>query len=152
VKTRDIISSLFWMAMGIGIAYGGYDLGMGSLRDPGSGFIFFWAGFIMSGLSLMILIGAIREKGVKGELKKMVADIRWKKVISVLAALVIYAYALERLGFIVTTIALLIFLFKALEPQKWSWAILGAVFSTLAAYGLFHVWLKCQLPQGILGV
>jgi putative tricarboxylic transport membrane protein len=152
VKSRDIISSLFWMAMGIGIAYGGSDLGMGSLHDPGSGFIFFWVGFIMSGLSLMIVIGAIREKGVKGELKKMVADIRWKKVVSVLASLVIYAYSLERLGFIVATIALLIFLFKALEPQKWSWAILGAVVSTLAAYGLFHVWLGCQLPRGILGV
>jgi putative tricarboxylic transport membrane protein len=152
VKSRDIISSLFWMAMGIGIAYGGYDLGMGSLHNPGSGFIFFWVGFIMSGLSLMIVIGAIREKGVKGELKKLVTDIHWKKAVSVLASLVLYAYALERLGFIVTTIALLIFLFKALEPQKWSWAILGAVVSTLAAYGLFHVWLGCQLPRGILGV
>jgi putative tricarboxylic transport membrane protein len=140
------------MAMGIGIAYGGYDLGMGSLHNPGSGFIFFWVGFIMSGLSLMIVIGAIREKGVKGELKKLVTDIHWKKAVSVLASLVLYAYALERLGFIVTTIALLIFLFKALEPQKWSWAILGAVVSTLAAYGLFHVWLGCQLPRGILGV
>jgi len=140
------------MAMGIGIACGGYDLDVGSPRDPGSGFIFFWVGLIMSGLSLIIVIGAVREKGVKGELIKLVTEVHWQKVISVLAALVIYAYALERLGFIVSTVALLIFLFKAVEPQKWSWAILGAIVSTMAAYGLFHVWLGCQLPRGILGV
>jgi putative tricarboxylic transport membrane protein len=152
VKRRDIISSLFWMAMGIGISYGGYDLDLGSLRDPGSGFMFFWVGLFMIGLSLIIFIAAVREKSTKGELKVFWTEIRWKKVVSVLAALFIYAYVLTPLGFIPTTILLLIFLFKAVDPQKWSWAILGAIVCTLAAYGLFQLWLGCQLPQGFLGV
>jgi putative tricarboxylic transport membrane protein len=152
VKTRDMISSLFWMAMGIGISYGGYDLDVGSMHDPGSGFMFFWVGIIMIGLSLIILIKAAREKGVKGELSVLWKEIRWQKAISVLASLFVYAYVLTPLGFILATTLLLIFLFKAVEPQKWSWAILGAVVCTLAAYGLFHFWLGCQLPQGLLGV
>ncbi|MBP1715683.1 MAG: tripartite tricarboxylate transporter TctB family protein [Deltaproteobacteria bacterium] len=152
MKNRDIISSLFWMAMGIGICYGGYDLHLGSLRDPGPGFIFFWVGVIMIGLSLIILIKAVREKGQKGELKVLWTGIRWQKAVSVLAALFIYAYVLTPLGFILTTILLLIFLFMAVEPQKLSWAILGAIVFTLAAYGLFQFWLGCQLPQGFLGV
>lgn len=138
--------------MGIGIAYGGYDLDLGSLNDPGSGFMFFWAGLIMIGLSLIVLVKAVREKATKGELKSLWTDIRWKKVLSVLAALFIYAYLLTSLGFILTTILLLIFLFKAVEPQKWSWAIAGAIVFTLATYGLFRLWLGCQLPQGFLGV
>jgi putative tricarboxylic transport membrane protein len=152
VKTRDMISSLFWMAMGIGISYGGYDLDVGSMHDPGAGFMLFWVGLIMIGLSLIILIKAVREKGVKGELNVLWKEIRWQKVIYVLASLFVYAYVLTPLGFILTTTLLLIFLFKAVEPQKWSWAILGAVVCTLAAYGLFHFWLGCQLPQGLLGV
>jgi len=140
------------MAMGIGISYGGYDLHLGNLRDPGPGFMFFWVGVIMIGLSLIVLIKAVREKGQRGELKVLWTQIRWKKVLLVLAALFVYAYVLTPLGFIPTTILLLIFLFKAVEPQKWSYAILGAVVCTLAAYGLFGFWLGCQLPQGLLGL
>lgn len=147
-----MISSLFWMAMGIGISCGGYDLDVGNIHDPGAGFMFFWIGLIMIGLSLIILIKAVRTKGAKGELNGLWAEIQWKKVISVLASLFIYAYVLTALGFILTTTLLLIFLFKAVEPQKWSWAIVGAVVFTLAAYGLFHSWLGCQLPQGLLGI
>jgi putative tricarboxylic transport membrane protein len=152
MKGRDLISSFFWMLMGIGICYGGYDLHLGNLHDPGPGFMFFWVGVIMIGLSLIVLIKAVRQKGQKGELNFLWKGIRWQKAVLVLAALFIYAYVLNSLGFILTTILLLIFLFKAVEPQKWSWAILGAVICTLAAYGLFQFWLGCQLPQGLLGV
>ena len=55
------------MAIGAGVCYGGYDLELGTLRDPGSGFMFFWVGIIMMGLSLAILIRAMREKAKAGE-------------------------------------------------------------------------------------
>lgn len=152
MRSRDIISSIFWAVMGIGISYGGYKLDLGTLHEPGGGFLFFWVGLIMIGLSLGILIRAARGKASKGELKAVWAGIPWKKLISVLAALFIYAYLFTPLGFILSTIGLLVFLFKAVEPQKWSWAFLGAIISTLAAYSVFRVWLGCQLPQGLLGI
>jgi len=152
VKSRDIISSLFWMAMGIGVCYGGVDLELGTLHDPGSGFMFFWVGMIMIGLSLSILIRAMKKTAVAGELKVLWAEIRWKKIVSVLVVLFLYAYAFTSLGFILTTILLLIFLFKSVEPQRWSWAILGAIITTLAAYGVFRLWLGSQLPSGLLGI
>jgi putative tricarboxylic transport membrane protein len=151
VRSRDIISSLFWAAMGIGICWGGYELELGSLQDPGGGFIFFWVGVIMIGLSCGIFVRAVREKASAGEVQVLWSEIAWKKIVSVLAVLFIYAYLLTPLGFIPATILLLIFLFKAVEPQRWSWAILGAVVSTLAAYGVFRLWLQCQLPPGWLG-
>jgi putative tricarboxylic transport membrane protein len=152
VKKRDIISSLFWMAMGIGVCYGGYSLDLGTLHDPGSGFMFFWVGIIMIGLSLGIFIRAMKVTAVAGELKALLTGIRWKKVVSILVALLLYAYIFVPLGFILSTILLLIFLFKAVEPQRWSWAILGAIISTLAAYGVFHLWLRSPLPKGFLGI
>ena len=152
VKKRDIISSLFWMAMGIGVCYGGYGLDLGTLHDPGSGFMFFWVGIIMIGLSLGIFIRAMKATAVAGELKSLLTGIRWKKVVFILVALLLYAYVFVPLGFILSTILLLIFLFKAVEPQRWSWAILGAIISTLAAYGVFHLWLRSPLPKGFLGI
>jgi putative tricarboxylic transport membrane protein len=151
MRSRDIISSLLWAAMGIGICYGGYELGLGQLHDPGGGFIFFWVGVIMIGLSSGILAQAVRQKAIAGEMKAVWAGISFKKIVSVLAALFIYTYLLTPLGFIPATILLLIFLFKAVEPQRWSWAILGAVVSTMVAYSVFQLWLQCQLPPGLLG-
>ncbi len=140
------------MVIGVGVCYGGYDLEVGTLHDPGSGFIFFWVGLIMVGLSLSILIRAIREKAKAGEMKSLWAGVQWKKTIYVLISLFLYAYAFIPLGFLLSTALLLIFLFKAVEPQRWSVAIAGAVLSAFAAYAVFHLWLGSQLPKGFWDV
>ena len=151
MKKKDILSSLFWLAVGFGVCYGGYDLELGTLRDPGSGFMFFWVGVIMIGLSLAVLVKAVRMKPDQKGVGLLRGEVRWGKILSVLAALVLYAYVFTHLGFILSTVFLLLFLFKTVEPQKWSWAVLGAVISTLTAYGVFQLWLGTQLPRGFLG-
>jgi putative tricarboxylic transport membrane protein len=152
VKSKDIISSLFWMIVGAGVSYGGYDLDLGTLHDPGSGFIFFWVGLIMVGLSLSIFIRALKEKGKAGEMRLIWSEVQWKKIVSVLVALFLYGYFFQTLGFILSAALLLVFLFKAVEPQRWSVAILGAVVSSLVAYVVFQVWLGSQLPKGLLDI
>ena len=151
MKKKDFLSSLFWLAVGFGVCYGGYDLELGTLRDPGSGFMFFWVGVIMVGLSLAVLVKAVRMKPDQKGVGLLRGEVRWGKILSVLAALVLYAYVFTHLGFILSTVFLLLFLFKTVEPQKWSWAVLGAVISTLTAYGVFQLWLGTQLPRGFLG-
>ena len=140
------------MAIGIGVCYGGYDLELGTLHDPGSGFMFFWVGILMIGLSASIFLRAIQMKADAGGVSILGNDIRGQKILAVLAALFLYAYTFTSLGFILTTGLFLLFLFKAIEPQKWSWAVLGALISTLAAYGVFQLWLGSQLPRGLLGI
>ena len=140
------------MLIGAGVCYGGYDLELGTLRDPGSGFMFFWVGIIMMGLSLSLLIRAMREKSKTGEMKLIWSEVRWKKIMSVIIALFLYAYAFNTLGFIFCTTIILIFLFKAVEPQRWSVAVLGAILSTLSAYLVFQLWLGSQLPKGLLNI
>ena len=153
VKSRDIISSIFWMIIGIGVCYGGYDLELGTLHDPGSGFIFFWVGIIMIGLSVSILIRAMKEAAIPGELKKVLwTEIRWRKIGSVLLSLFLYALVFTPFGFVLSTFLLLIFLFKVVEPQNWSKAVLGAIISTLTVYVVFQLWLGSQLPKGFLGI
>lgn len=140
------------MIVGAGICYGGVDLELGTLHDPGSGFIFFWVGLIMLGLSLSIFIRALKEKGKAGEMRLIWSEVQWKKIVSVLVALFLYGYFFQTLGFILSAALLLVFLFKAVEPQRWSVAILGAVVSSLVAYVVFQVWLGSQLPKGLLDI
>jgi putative tricarboxylic transport membrane protein len=137
------------MAIGAGVAYAGYDLELGSVREPGSGFMLFWVGLIMAGLALIVLANAVGTPTTAASVPPpIVAPARALPLIGVVAALALYAYLLLWLGFIVSTILLLIFLFKAIEPQRWSVAIGGAAVTAVLAYLLFSVYLGAQLPKG----
>ena len=144
----DIASSLFWMALGAFVVWSGWDLELGTLTDPGSGFLLFWVGLIMMGLAAGILVTALRSAAEVAP--PSLARVGWHRVVLVLVALTIYGWALPQLGFILTTTLVLIFLFKGVEPQRWSIAIGGAVASALIAYLIFKVWLGAQLPAGFL--
>jgi putative tricarboxylic transport membrane protein len=148
VRAADAVSALVWLALGAGVAWAGWDLDLGTLRDPGSGFMLVWVGVVMMGLALAVLGGAVRAGAGPG-LAALWTGTRWPKVAGVLVALVAYAYALPWLGFLATTALLLVVLFKAVEPQRWSVAIGGAVASAVVAWVVFRLWLGTQLPAGI---
>jgi putative tricarboxylic transport membrane protein len=152
VKREDIGSSLFWLVISLGIVYGGYDLGLGSLHQPGSGFIFFWVGIIMIGLSLGIFFHALRAEGKAGEAKDLWSGVLWWKIISVSIALLVYAYSLTDLGFILSTTLLLIFIFRYLGPQSWRKSLIQALLSSAITYWVFGIWLNVQFPRGFLGI
>jgi putative tricarboxylic transport membrane protein len=146
----DIGSGLFWLALGLFVAYSGWELELGSLHDPGSGFLLFWVGLIMAGLSLAVLLPAVRVYDAGRP--ALFGGFAWRRVVIVVVSLVVYAYAFEPLGFLISTALLMIFLFKAVEPQSWTVAIAGGVAGSVIAYVLFHRWLGAQLPAGILGI
>jgi putative tricarboxylic transport membrane protein len=148
VSRADVLSGLVWLLVGAGVAWGGWDLGLGALRDPGSGFLLFWIGLIMVALSLIVIAAGLRAP----TLGAAWSGTRWRNVAGVVAALVAYAWLLPRLGFLITTTALLVFLFKAIEPQRWWVAAAGAVATALVAYVVFKVWLGAQLPGGWLEI
>lgn len=147
MNRADLGSGLFWAALAVYLCYAGWSLELGSVHDPGSGFMIFWVGVIMLLLALIVVVGAVRRR--PGEGPQLAWGARWTKVVMVVVLLVAYAWALSWLGFIGTTFLLLIVLFKFVEPQRWSVAVGGAVASALIAYAVFHLWLGAQLPAGI---
>lgn len=152
MKREDIVSSLFWMLVSLGFCYGGYDLGLGSLHQPGSGFIFFWVGLIMVGLSLAILIRALRMEARGEGAKYLWSGIQRWKIFFLIIPLFIYSYVLTDLGFLLSTTLLLIVLFKGLGSQPWLLSIGEAILSTFVTYLIFGVWLGVQFPRGFWGI
>lgn len=150
MRRRDAASGAFWLLVGAGVTAAGWDLELGSVSDPGPGFVLFWVGLIMAGLSLAVIGAAVRP-GATPE-APVWRGARWSRVVAVLVALALYGWALPRLGFIITTTFIMVFLFKAVEPQRWSVAVAGAVASALVAYVVFKVWLGAQLPAGLIEI
>jgi putative tricarboxylic transport membrane protein len=147
VNRADVATSLFWLGVGAFVVYSGWDLELGSASDPGSGFLLFWTGLVMVILSVVVLVNALRGRGTT----RWIGG-HWGKIVLVVLALALYGWLLEWLGFVLTTALLLLFLFKAVEPQRWWVAAAGAAGSAVLGYLVFKVWLGAQLPSGVFGI
>lgn len=147
----DSLTALIALAISGFILFQGLDLGLGRPSDPGSGFILFWTGVIMTGLSGALFVHSLlaRPEDALG-LGDNFAGLRWGKVLYAVALLVLYTAVVEYIGFIVATFVLLLVLFKTVEPQSWRASILGAVLTTFGAWAVFVAWLGTQLPSGTL--
>ena len=141
----DTVTSLLALAVSGFILFQGIELGLGRPNDPGSGFILFWTGAIMTGLSGVVL-GKSLLAGEGMGLGAPFVGLRWGKVAYVVALMLLYAAVIETFGFIASTLALLLVLFKTVDPQSWRVAILGSALTTLGAWAVFVAWLGTQLP------
>ena len=146
--TAGAAGALFWVAVGILVCYGATRLGLGSVTEPGSGFIFFWSGLILVLLSLMVLAESVRSS--EDTVQEM-GEMNWAKIALVLLSLLLYAFFLERLGFVLTTFVLLSFLLGWIEGINWARSLAIASAAALASFGIFELWLKIRLPKGIFG-
>ena len=148
-KTKIIVANvLFWIALGILVCYGATQLSVGSVSEPGPGFIFFWLGLILVILSLAAFAESLRssESIVQGG-----KEMNWVKIALVLLSLLLYAFFLERLGFVLTTFLLLGFLLGWIERANWTRSLGVATGAALGSFVIFELWLKIRLPKGIFG-
>ncbi len=144
------ISCVVWLVISVFVGITSVRLGIGTLRNPGSGFILF-------GTSILLAIAAAVLFGT-GFLKKYraarPADVwkgrNWGKNIIVIAALIAYCLTLRMLGYVFATFGLMLVMFSLGKMKPWA-IILSALVTVLFSYCLFGYFLKTPLPRGILG-
>jgi putative tricarboxylic transport membrane protein len=146
LRRAEFWGGLFWLAVGAFVTWQGWLLELGTLREPGSGFVFFWLGLLISAFSISIAFAGIRGQGpLLGDLWR---GARWRNVLLVVVALIAFGFLFERLGFVVCSLALLLFLMSFVDPVP---ARLSIPISVVAAVGVWYVLEKVllvQLPNG----
>ena len=148
-KTKIIVANvLFWIALGILVCYGATRLSVGSVSEPGPGFIFFWLGLILVILSLAAFAESLRSSK---EIVQETREMNWVKIALVILSLLLYAFFLERLGFVLTTFLLLSFLLGWIERASWTRSLGVSTAAALGSFAIFELWLKIRLPKGIFG-
>jgi putative tricarboxylic transport membrane protein len=152
VKRTRILSAVagafFWVVVGVLACYGANQLGRGSVAEPGAGFIFFWSGLVLMILSLIVIADSVRSSE---DTVREIPRINWPKIALVLFSLLLYAFFLERLGFVLTTFVLMSFLLGCIEGTGWLRSLGVASAAALTSYAMFELWLKIRLPRGIFG-
>lgn len=121
-------------------------LGLGTYHRPGSGFFSFYAGVVLGALSLFLLFLALLRDLKGGE-----AWGNWRGIFLVALAMFGFALLLEWLGFLFTTFLFVWFLLKIVERRGWAFSLAVALLVATASYAVFDLWLKAQLPAGLLG-
>jgi putative tricarboxylic transport membrane protein len=150
---RDKWSSLVWLGLGVLICIESLRLNLGTLHNPGPGFLSFFAGLIVGGLGLVVHLQSRRAPAGDKRAQPLWADRNrgWRMVLTVLALLT-YAVLMNYLGFVASTFLFLFFLLKVIEPQRWAVAVLGSLAASAAFYGVFEWGLKSQLPKGLIHI
>ena len=110
----------------------------------------FLVGVLMSILSVALLIRSARFRGEKMTGPPAASSRRFK-LVATTGALFLFAFAFPHLGFLITTIPLMIFLPRVIGELNWKVSLAIGFLTALAMYALFKVWLKVQFPVGPWG-
>ena len=150
MKILDQTSSLFWLLVSILVFAESLRIGIGTVQNPGMGFMTFGASGILGILSLVVFLQA---SGRKEDLrhKPLFAGTLWRRILFVLLVLTVYARVMPVLGYLISTFVLMSLLFWVLERKKIWFVLLYALLATLFTHLVFSKWLNCQFPQGLFG-
>jgi len=104
---------------------------------PGPGVFPVALGVMLLGIGARLAPAALRERTEFGHLRRVGV---------LIGALAAYAALLDRLGFVITTSATIVFLLVAFNPRRRLWLAALGLAGSVGSYALFSSFLKVQLP------
>jgi len=145
----DQISGLFWFLLGGYVTYESRHYGLGTLTSPGPGFLLFYSGLGLMGLSVLVIASEAMRSSKPG-LSSLWSGLQWWRPLFCWLSLLAYAFVVGWLGFLLTTFSLMVYLFSSGRSSRRIIAVPMALATVAIAYLLFQVLLQCQLPAGLL--
>ena len=148
---KDFLSSILWGGVGLAFGLGGIRLGMGSLHNPGPGFIPAIMGGVLLLLSATLLFTVLFPlKRGQEKLTFWKEKGSWKKILLSFLGLLFYIIFLDPLGYLLATFFFLLYLMKFVGEKKIWVALSVALLGSAISYLLFAAGLGVLLPQGLI--
>jgi putative tricarboxylic transport membrane protein len=153
MKKNQVFAVAFWVCLGGFVMYSSCRFGLGSLRSPGPGLMPFLLGALLCLVAVYFLVTSLFGKNAEPDGDRKTeesgqSDSSIKKIALVVASLILYAFVLEKLGYVVATLFLLFGLFWTSGTTRLVAAI-SSIGTVLVTYFLFS-YLGVTFPQGIL--
>ena len=145
---RDRVAAVVLVVFGVVAVEEARKLRIGSVVRPGPGFFPLVLAAAFTLVCVAMAVAAFRSPD-RGD--GQASSLRWPKIAVTAGALFVYALLLERVGFVLSTFALLLFFFRGLERQRWIVALAGSIVTACVTYLVFKVWLHVQLPPAPWG-
>jgi len=122
---------------------------IGTFLDPGPGLYPFMLATLLFSLAMVRAVLYLREEPTTGDCPPE-RKFQWANLCKVLAALALYGALLEFVGFLVSNLAFLIFLFIAVGRYGWRFSVSVSVAAAVLAQFTFVYLLRLELPDGVL--
>ncbi len=151
MRARNLITSILLIALSIGILMETAKLPIGKLKSPQAGFFPLILGILLGILAIILLIQTIKG-GIKEKFGPWAKAGGLEPLCLTLLALFIFGIVFEKLGYLASTLILIMFLARFISRFKWPIVIIFGFLCTLVSYILFGILLNSQLPMGILNV
>jgi putative tricarboxylic transport membrane protein len=150
LNNSELWGGLIGLGLGIFAIRSGLKLKLGTINDPGSGYVLFYTGILMCVFAATIIVAALTEGGPTfGSRWK---DARWTKPVVVIACLIAFSLALEPLGFLLSSIPLTLLLMRLIDPVQWTLAVPISILVPTGMWWLLKHGLGIQLPSGNFGI
>ena len=148
---REFWSGIVWLGVAVFVCVATYQIGIGSGHAPGPGFFPFWSSAVLGAFSVVHIALAVlrRSSGVK--MAEVWRGAKWQKVVSLLVPFFAYPVVLPRLGYVLTTLLLILFFMLIIERWRIWWIGVSAVAMVAGSYLLFSTCLDVTLPKGVFG-
>ena len=150
LNNSELWGGLIGLALGGFVIWSGLKLKLGTINDPGPGFVLFYTGILMCLFATSITIGALTEGGPT--FGSRWADTRWTKPLMVIVCLIAFSFALDPLGFLLSSIPLMLLLLRLIDPVRWPLAIPVSVLVPTGMWWVLKHALGIQLPSGVFGI
>jgi hypothetical protein len=142
----DQLSGLMLLALALYVAWENRVYPLGTLQEPGPGYLPLLLAIFLGSLGLLVALLGIRSAPL--------ASVKWtesKRAIIILAACLVATFALERIGYRLTVIALLVFFLGVLERRGPLPVALVAAGFGLASFYVVGDLLHVPLPRSPWG-
>jgi hypothetical protein len=149
MKRADVTVALILTGLAAFVLLEAGKLSFGSMRVPRTAFFPVILATLLLMLSLILLGQALRGAPTGRGSERIEAE-GWFRIGATLVTLIGFALALERLGFLLSTLLLMVLLLRAIESLEWHKVFAVALATFLVAYALFGWLLGIPLPDGIL--
>lgn len=150
LNNSELWTGVLGIALGVFVIRSGIKLKLGTINDPGSGFMLFYIGLLMCAFALTIVLASVTEGGPTFGSRWEGAS--WGKPGAIIVILSAYAFALEPLGFLISTIPLMLVLLRVIDPVRWTLAIPLAVLAPVGVWWVLKRGLLIQLPSGMFEI
>ena len=142
----DQFSGLMLLALALYVGWENRAYPIGTLAEPGPGYLPLLLAVFLGAMGLLVALWGVRSAPL--------VAMKWTeapRAVVILIACGVATLALERIGYRLTMIALLVVFLGVIERKNWFMVAAVAIGFSLISYALFATWLRVPLPLGPWG-
>ena len=140
---KDFWSGLMFIVAGIAFAWGATVYSFGSAARPGPGYFPFGLGIILAVLGGLVLLKALTVETDDGE---PVGAIAWRPVLLITSAILVFGFALPKLGMVLSLPLLVLIASYAGDEFHLGEVAINSVVLTAGSWAIFIWGLNLTIP------